>query len=146
MRSQINNDIKDAMRAKDSIKLTTLRMLTASIKQREIDDKITPSDIDIITIINKMIKQRRESTTQFIAAGREDLATKEQAEIAMLEHYLPEQLDAASVTTAIEAAISSTNATTMKDMGSVMSILKDQLAGKADIGAISKQVKDMLSQ
>lgn len=146
LKSQIAQDIKDAMRAKEALKLTTLRMLMSAIKQVEIDQKITLSDADTLAIINKMVKQRRESAQQFIAAERPELAEKEQAEITLLTHYLPTQLDEPAILKAIDAAINETQASSPKDMGKVMSALKAQLEGQADMSVVSKHVRAILSQ
>ena len=146
LKSQIAQDIKDAMRAKEALKLTTLRMLMSAIKQVEIDQKITLSDADTLAIINKMVKQRRESAQQFIAAERPELAEKEQAEITLLTHYLPAQLDEAAILKAIDTAINETQANSPKDMGKVMSVLKAQLEGQVDMSVVSKHVRAILSQ
>lgn len=146
LKSQIAQDIKDAMRAKEALKLTTLRMLMSAIKQVEIDQKITLSDAGTLAIINKMVKQRRESAQQFIAAGRPELAEKEQAEITLLTHYLPAQLDEPAILKAIDAAINETQASSPKDMGKVMSTLKAQLEGQADMSVVSKHVRAILSR
>ena len=146
LKSQIAQDIKDAMRAKEALKLTTLRMLMSAIKQVEIDQKITLSEADTLAIINKMVKQRRESAQQFIAAERPELAEKEQAEIALLTHYLPTQLDESAILKAIDAAINETKASSPKDMGKVMSALKAKIEGQADMSVVSKHVRAILSQ
>ena len=143
---QIDEDIKSAMKQKDSGRLVTLRMLKAAIKQRAIDSQSSTTDQDALAIINKMIKQRKEASAQFIAAERHELAEKEQQEILILDHYLPEQLDDAAIEQAIEQAISTLQATTIKDMGRVMASLKATLEGQADMSNVSKQVKTRLSQ
>ena len=145
LKDRIDEDMKAAMRAKEKLRLSTIRMLKAAIKQREIDDKTTLNDVAILSMINKMIKQRRESIKHFEAANRAELAQQEQDEIDVLEAYLPEQMNADDITKAVEAAIAAANASSMKDMGQVMGILKDQLEGRADMGAVSATVKQRLS-
>lgn len=144
LKSQIQEDMKAAMRAKETVRLGTIRMLLAAIKQREIDDKITFDDAGIIKVINKQIKQRRDSIQQFKDAGRDELAEKEQQELAVLAAYLPEQLDQAAIKALAEKAISDTGAASMKDMGNVMGKLKPELEGKADMGEVSKLIKSLL--
>jgi len=144
LKSQIQQDMKNAMKAKDSLRLGTIRMLMAAIKQREIDEKITLDDTDILNVINKMIKQRRDAHAQFTQADRQDLADKEAAEIDVLQTYLPKQLSEAEVIDAVKAAISESGASSIKDMGKVMGILKPKLTGQADMGAVSKHVKEQL--
>ena len=141
----INEDIKSAMRSKDSERLTTLRMLKAAIKQRDIDTQSVATDQDALTIINKMVKQRKESTEQYLAAQRPELAEKEQLEINILTAYLPEQLDEAAILTAIDQAITESGAQSIKDMGAVMGLLKSQLQGQADMSIVSKHVRTRLS-
>lgn len=145
LKEQITNDMKDAMRAKDTERLVTIRMLLAAIKQREIDERIELDDTATLTIVNKMIKQRRDSITQFEAADRPELAAKEAQEITVLEVYLPAQLSEDEITQAIEKAIADTGATTMKDMGKIMGILKSQLTGRADMGKVSAKIKSILA-
>ncbi len=141
----INEDIKSAMRSKDSERLTTLRMLKAAIKQRDIDTQSIATDQDALTIIHKMVKQRKESTEQYLAAQRPELAEKEQLEINILTAYLPEQLDEAAILTAIDQAITESGAQSIKDMGAVMGLLKSQLQGQADMSIVSKHVRTRLS-
>ncbi|HAG61747.1 MAG: glutamyl-tRNA amidotransferase [Legionellales bacterium] len=141
----INEDIKSAMRSKDSERLTTLRMLKAAIKQRDIDTQSVATDQDALAIINKMVKQRKESTEQYLAAQRPELAEKEQLEIRILTAYLPEQLDEAAILTAIDQAITESGAQSIKDMGAVMGLLKSQLQGQADMSIVSKHVRTRLS-
>ena len=141
----INEDIKSAMRSKDSKRLTTLRMLKAAIKQRDIDTQSIATDEDALTIINKMVKQRKESTEQYLAAQRPELAEKEHLEINILTAYLPEQLDEAAILTAIDQAITESGAQSIKDMGAVMGLLKSQLQGQADMSIVSKHVRTRLS-
>lgn len=149
LKDTIQNDVKDAMRNKDSLRLETLRMLTASIKQREIDsrtDGTTESldDTQVIVIINKMIKQRQESALQYRNNERIELAEKEEAEIQIIQKYLPQQLSEEEILHIIENTIKETEASSMKDMAKVMQIVKDKVQGKADIGKVSSQVKQML--
>ncbi len=144
LKLQIQNDMKDAMRAKDQTRLGTIRLLMAAIKQVEIDDQKVLADADVLTVINKMIKQRRDSIAQFSAAHRQELADKEQAEITILQGYLPEQLSEAEITALIAEAIKTSGATEMRDMGKVMGLLKTKLAGRADMSEVSKLIKEQL--
>ena len=133
------------MRAKDSARLSTVRLLLAAIKQREVDERIELDDAQVLSVIEKMVKQRRESIAQFEKAARKDLADAEKAEIQVLSGYLPAQMGDADVETAIQAAIAETGASGVKDMGKVMAALKAKLAGKADMGKVSGLVKAKLS-
>ena len=144
LKQQISEDMKNAMRAKEKMRLGTIRMLIAAIKQREIDERITMTDADVLSTINKMIKQRRESLEQYKNAERHDLAEKEQNEIDILETYLPQQLSETEIQNAVKKAIADTGASSMKDMGKLMGALKDELQGKADMSLVSKLVKDAL--
>jgi hypothetical protein len=137
--------MKAAMRAKDSARLSAIRLILSGIKQREVDERIELADADVVSVIEKMIKQRRESIAQFEKASRHDLADKEKAEIDVLSAYLPQQMSDADVDKAVAAAIAEAGATTMKDMGKVMALLKPRLAGKADMGKISGLLKAKLS-
>ncbi|HWA36333.1 MAG TPA: GatB/YqeY domain-containing protein [Burkholderiales bacterium] len=141
----MNEDVKAAMRAKDAARLSTLRLATAAMKQREVDERVELGDAEVLAILEKMIKQRRESIAQFEKASRQDLADKEKAEIAVLEAYLPQKLSDAEIQKEINSVISETGASGVKDMGKVMAILKPRLAGRADIGAVSGLVKTKLS-
>lgn len=145
LKAQLTNDMKDAMRAKDTVRLGTIRMLIAAVKQREIDDQITLDDAGVLKVVNKQIKQRRDSITQYEDAGRTELADKEKAELAVLEAYLPAQLSEAEIEAAVKKAVTDTGASSMKDMGQVMGMLKPQLDGKADMGLVSKLVKTALA-
>ncbi len=145
LKNRIQEDMKTFMRAKDSERLGTIRMLLAAMKQREVDERITLTDVDIINIVNKMIKQRQDAGSQFEAAGRPELAAKEQKEIEILSTYLPQPLSAEEIESAIQAAISLTQAKSMQEMGKVMAILKEQLAGRADLAKVSGKVKNLLS-
>ena len=133
------------MRAKDSARLSTLRLLTAAIKQREVDERIELDDAAVLAVIDKMIKQRRESITQFEKGGRADLADAEKAEVQVLSAYLPAQMSDAEIQKEIDAVVSATGASGAKDMGKVMGILKPKLAGVADMGKVSALVKAKLS-
>lgn len=145
LKETIQADIKQAMRAKEPLRVTTLRMLIAAIKQQEIDKKIEMNDQLVLSIIQKMIKQRRDSADQFIQADRQALADKELAEIALLEVYLPAQLDDAAIASLVDQTITNLNASSMKDMGKVMGQLTESLQGQADMGAVSQIVKEKLS-
>jgi uncharacterized protein len=137
--------MKTAMRARDGARLSTVRLLMAAMKQREIDERVELGDADVVAIIEKMIKQRRESIVQFEKAARQDLADKERSEIAILEPYLPQKLTDAEVADAIAAAIAESGASGIKDMGKAMALLKPRLAGRADMGQVSSLVKSKLS-
>ena len=146
LKDQISDDMKTAMRAKETERLGTIRLLLAAIKQREVDDRITLDDAGITGVIDKMIKQRKDSISQFEAAGRTDLADKEKAELAVLAAYMPEQLSADAIAAEVQAAIAATGAAGPQDMGKVMGVLKPKLAGKADMTAVSAQVKAALAK
>jgi uncharacterized protein YqeY len=137
--------MKTAMRAKDSARLSAVRLILAGVKQREVDERKELTDADVTSVIEKMIKQRRESIAQFEKASRTDLADKEKAEIEVLAGYLPKQMSDSEVEQAVAAAIAEAGASSMKDMGKVMALLKPRLAGKADMGKISGLLKAKLS-
>jgi uncharacterized protein YqeY len=137
--------MKTAMRAKDSARLSTVRLLLAAMKQKEVDERVELTDADVLAILEKMIKQRRESIAQFEKASRQDLADKEKAEIQVLSAYLPQKMSDAEVQQAVAGAISESGASGIKDMGKVMALLKPRLAGRADMGAVSGLVKSKLS-
>lgn len=141
----IQENVKDAMRAKDKDRLNVLRQITASIKQVEVDNRTDLSDDDIITILTKMTKQRREALEQYENAGRDDLAAIEKAELVIIEEFLPEALSAEEIAEAVQAAISEAGASSIKDMGAVMNVLRPKIQGRADMGAVSGQVKAALS-
>ena len=145
LKEQITEDMKTAMRAKDSARLGTVRLLLAALKQKEVDECVVLTDADVLSIIEKMLKQRRESIAQFEKAGRNDLADGEKAEIAVLTAYLPAQLGEAEVAEAIAAAIRESGAAGPKDMGKVMGLLKSRLAGRTDMGKLSGLVKARLA-
>jgi len=144
LRERITEEMKTAMRAGDKDRLGLIRMLQAAIKQREVDERITLDDTQTLSVIEKMIKQRKESVTQFEAGGRPELAAKESAEIAVLATYLPAQLDAAALDALIQEAIAATGASSVKDMGKVMGIVKGKAAGRADMGAVGARIKALL--
>ena len=137
--------MKTAMRAKDAARLSTIRLLLAAIKQREVDERIELDDAAVLGVIDKMIKQRRESIAQFEKGARKDLADAEKAEIQLLSGYLPAQMSDADLSQAVTAAIAESSASGVKDMGKVMALLKPRLAGKADMGKVSALVKTKLS-
>ena len=146
LKDQINDDMKTAMRAKETERLGTIRLLLAAIKQREVDDRVTLDDAGITAVIDKMIKQRKDSISQFEAAGRTDLADKEKAELAVLSAYMPEQLSADAIAAEVQAAVAATGAAGPQDMGKVMGVLKGKLAGRADMTAVSALVKAALAK
>ena len=144
LKDQITEDMKSAMKARETERLGAIRLLLAAIKQREVDERITLDDAAVVAVVDKLIKQRRDSVSQYEQAGRDDLAAAERAEIDVLSPYLPAQMAAEDVAAAIKAAIAQTGATGPGDMGKVMGILKPQLAGKTDLAAVSQQVKAAL--
>ena len=146
LKDQITEDMKTAMRAKDAARLSTIRMLLAAIKQREVDERIVLDDTSIVAIVDKTIKQRKDSITAFQSAGRTDLVDKESAELLVLQAYLPARLSSDEVIAEVSAIVASLGATGPGDMGRVMAAVKAQLAGKADMGAISAAVKSALSK
>ena len=146
LKDQITEDMKSAMRAKETARLGTIRLLLAAIKQREVDDRIVLDDAAVIATVEKMIKQRKDSISQFEKAGRDDLVAVESAEMAILQAYLPAQMSDAEVQAAVAAAVASTGATGPQDMGKVIGVLKAQLAGKADMGKVSGLVKAALAK
>jgi uncharacterized protein len=145
IKGQVFEDMKTAMRSQEKARLATIRLIMAALKQREVDERIELSDEQIIAILNKMIKQRRDSISQFEAGNRADLAQKEAEEIRIIQQYLPAQLSAAEVEQAVAAAIQESGATSAKDMGKVMGILKTRLQGKADMTIVSAKVKEKLA-
>ena len=145
LQEQITNDMKAAMRAKDADKLLAIRMLTAALKQKEVDERIELTDAHVIAIVEKLIKQRKDSVAAYESAQRQDLADKEKAEIAVLSVYLPAQMPETEIQALITAAIAQTGAAGPQDMGKLMAVLKPQLAGKADMGKISALVKAALA-
>lgn len=145
LKTRINDDVKAAMRNKDSLRLVTLRMITAAIKQKEVDERVDLDDARILAIIDKIAKQHRESIQQYEAAGRHDLVEKEQSELTIVTSYLPEQLTDEEVTKLIKVAIDKTGAASIKDMGKVMAILKPEIQGRADMSQASELVKSLLN-
>lgn len=146
LKQQISDDMKAAMRAKETARLGAIRLLLSAMKQKEVDERVELSDADILAIIDKMLKQRRDSIAQYEAAGRQELADAEKFEISVLQTYMPQQMSEAEVAAAIEQAIAATGAAGAQDMGKVMGILKPQLAGRADLGKVSGLVKARLSK
>jgi uncharacterized protein YqeY len=144
LKERITEDMKTAMRGGDKDRLGLIRMLQAAIKQREVDERIQLDDAQTLSVIEKMIKQRKESVAQFQSGGREDLVAKENAEIAVLVGYLPAQLSDAELDAIVKDAIASTGAASVKDMGKVMAIVKQKAAGRADMGAVGARIKAAL--
>jgi uncharacterized protein YqeY len=145
LKSRVNEDMKAAMRAKDAPRLAAIRLLLAAMKQKEVDERVELTDTDVISIIDKMVKQRRDSIVQYEAGRRQDLADAEKFEITVLQAYMPQALSEAEIATAIAVAVQSTGANAMSDMGKVMAVLKPQLAGRADMGKVSALVKSKLA-
>jgi uncharacterized protein YqeY len=144
LKERITEDMKTAMRAGEKERLGTIRMLQAAIKQREVDERVTLDDAQVLAVIEKMVKQRKESIVQFEQGGRADLAAKEKSEIELLQGYLPAQLSEAEVDALIREAIATTGAASIKDMGKVMGVVKAKAAGRADMGAVSARIKAAL--
>jgi len=145
LKERITEDMKASMRSGDKERLAGIRFILAAIKQREVDERIQLDDTQVLAVLEKMIKQRRESITQFEAGGRADLVAKESAELAVLQAYLPAQLAETEVEGLIRQAIASTGATSMKDMGKVMATVKPQVQGRTDMGVLSARIKTLLS-
>jgi uncharacterized protein len=145
LKDQITEDMKTAMRAKDSERLGTIRLLQAAMKQKEVDERITLDDAAIVAIVDKLIKQRKDSIAAFEGAGRQDLADKEKSEMSVLQAYLPERMSADEVAAAVKAIVTELGASGPGDMGKVMGAVKTQLAGKADMGQVSAAVKAALA-
>jgi hypothetical protein len=145
LKDRITDDMKSAMRARETLRLGAIRMLLAAIKQREVDEQITLDDVQVAAIVDKLIKQRRDSIAQFEQAGRTDLVDQEKAELAVLSVYLPAQADSAEIESLLAAAIATTGAAGPQDMGKVMALLKSKLAGRADLTAVSAMVKSRLA-
>lgn len=146
LKDQISEDIKSAMRAKQADRLSTLRLITAAIKQREVDERITLDDPAVLAVLDKMIKQRKDSIAQFQAGNRQDLVAKEQAELAILTAYMPAQMGEAELQAAVSEAIAQASAAGPQDMGKVMALLKPKLAGKADMSLVSRLLKEKLAK
>ena len=145
LKDQITEDMKSAMRAKDSERLGTIRLLQAAMKQKEVDERITLDDAAIVAIVDKLIKQRKDSITAFEGAGRQDLADKEKAELSVLQAYLPARMSEAEILDAVKAIVAEVGAAVPGDMGKVMGVVKTRLAGKADMGQVSAAVKAALA-
>lgn len=145
LKQRINDEVKNAMRAKEKERLGTLRLITSAIKQIEVDKRIELDDEAIIAVLEKMLKQRKDSIEAFEKAGRDELAAIEKAEVLIIKEYMPEQIPEAELDALIDAAIASSGATEMKEMGKVMGQLKAKLAGKADMGSVSAKIKAKLS-
>ncbi|HYN14101.1 MAG TPA: GatB/YqeY domain-containing protein [Burkholderiales bacterium] len=145
LKHQITEDMKMAMRAKDAARLSAVRLVLAAIKQREVDERIELTDADVVAVIEKMIKQRRESIAQYEKGARKDLADAEKFELGILSGYLPQQMSDAELEQAVAAAVKESGAAGVKEMGKVMALLKPRLAGKADMGKVSGLVKARLS-
>ena len=145
LKTQLTEDMKTAMRAKDQVSLSTIRLINAAIKQFEVDERTEADDAKVISILTKMVKQRKDSAKIYTEAGRQDLADKENAEIEILNRYLPQMMSAEEIKTAVEAAVAETGASGMADMGKVMGVLKTRLAGKADMGEVNEVLKTALT-
>jgi uncharacterized protein len=145
LRDQLNEDMKAAMKARDAERLAALRLALAAVKQREVDERITLDDAGVVSVIEKMIKQRKDSITQYEKAARQDLADKEKFEISVIEAYLPKQLAQAEVEAIVAEAVRESGAKGPQDMGKVMALVKPKLAGRADIGKASALVKARLA-
>ncbi len=145
LKAQISEDMKVAMRAKDAERLGTIRLLQAAIKQREVDERIELTDADVIAVIEKMLKQRKDSIAAYESANRTDLADVEKAEVAVLQTYLPQQLSEQEIIDVLDKVVTDTGATSIKDMGKVMAVIKPLVAGKADMGKVSGLIKARLA-
>ena len=146
LKTQIIEDMKTAMRARETARLGAIRLLLAALKQREVDERIELTNADVLAIIDKMLKQRRDSISQYKAANRQDLVDVEEFEVSVLQTYMPQQMSADEIAAAVAQAISASGAAGVQDMGKVMAILKPQLAGRADLGKVSGLVKSQLSK
>jgi len=145
LKARINEDMKSALRAKEGARLSAIRLLLAAVKQREIDERIELDDVAIVSVVEKLLKQRKDSVTQYLAASRQDLADKEQFEIEVLRAYMPQPLSSEEVADLVRTAVAETGAASAKDMGKVMAWLKPRLAGRADMTVVSAQVKATLA-
>ncbi|HQW37536.1 MAG TPA: GatB/YqeY domain-containing protein [Usitatibacteraceae bacterium] len=145
LRERVNEDVKAAMKAREAERLGTLRLLTAALKQREVDERITLDDAGVVAVIEKMLKQRKDSIAQYEQAARQDLADAEKREVAILSAYLPQQLSEAELAAAVAKAVAESGAKSPADMGKVMAIVKPLVAGKADMGKVSALVKARLA-
>jgi len=145
LKERIQEDMKTAMRSGDKDRLGVIRMILAAVKQREVDERITLDDTQVLAVLEKMVKQRRESIAQFASGGRDDLVARETAELQVVEGYLPQRMGDAELDALIAEAISSTGAASLKDMGKVMAAVKAKATGRADMGAVSARIKQKLS-
>ncbi len=145
LKARVINDMKSAMKAKDKDALRAVRMILGAIKQKEVDDRIELDDTQVLAVIQKMVKQRKDSISQFKDAGRTDLVEVEEAELVIINNYMPAQLSEAEIATAVDKAIADTGASSMQDMGKLMGVLKGQLGGKADMGTVSVLIRSKLS-
>lgn len=145
LKDQLTDDMKAALRAGDKPRLGVIRLVNAAIKQREVDERIVLDDAQVLAVLEKMLKQRRDSVAQFEQAGREDLAAIERFEIAVIEAYLPAKLDTGALDTLIASAIADSGAVSARDMGKVMALVKERAAGRADMGAVSRLIRDRLA-
>lgn len=144
LKQRLQDDVKEAMRAKDKDRLGTLRLILAAIKQREVDERIELDDGQTLLVLDKMLKQRRESIAQFTSAGREDLAAKEQAEVGVIQGYMPAALSAEEIDALIERAVAASGAASVRDMGKVMAAIREQVQGRADMAQVSARIKGRL--
>ena len=144
LKDRIQQDVKDAMRARDKERLAAIRLITAAIKQREVDERITLDDEQVLLVLDRMCKQRRESISQFEKAGRDDLIARERSELDIIQAYMPKPLDDDEIAALIDAAMADTGASSIKDMGKVMGQLKPRLQGRADMSAVSAMIKSRL--
>ncbi|MGD8593057.1 MAG: GatB/YqeY domain-containing protein [Gammaproteobacteria bacterium] len=144
LKTTINEDMKTAMRAKDKERLGVIRLILAAIKQQEVDTRTAMDDTAVLAVLDKMLKQRRDSISQYEAAGRDDLAQKEQFEVEVIQHYMPEALSEAELEQLIKEAIAASGAQSMKDMGKIMNELRPKVQGRADMGQVSQKVKALL--
>ena len=145
LKERIQQDVKDAMRARDKSRLATIRLITAAIKQREVDERIELDDAQVLAVLDKMVKQRRESISQFEKAGRDDLIAQEAGELEIIQTYLPEPLSAEQLADLIRSTIAELGASSIRDMGAVMNALRGQVQGRADMKAVSQAVKTQLA-
>ena len=146
LKTRIQDDVKQAMRARDKVRLNALRLITAAIKQKDVDDRAEMDDTAVLAVLDKMSKQRRESLTQYESAGRDDLAAQERLELGIIAGYLPEQLSEQELSSLIEEAVGNTGAESLRDMGKVMAELRPKVQGRADMKAVSMAVKDILNR
>jgi uncharacterized protein len=144
LKQQLTDDMKNAMRGGDKDRLGVIRLILAAVKQREVDERIQLDDAQVLSVLEKMLKQRKDSVTQYAAAGREDLANVERAEMAVIEGYMPAKLSDAEIDALIDAAIAETGASSARDMGKVVGVVKGKVAGRADMGQVSARIKARL--